>query len=126
MNKAFSTFCVISVTIAVPSIVVAQSNNTVFDGTYTGVSNTATGTGSACNPSKPIPGPLTIQDGKAHFTGSGLFVAFEGDVSAQGDFSMWNVLAYNLTGKIDTSGRATGSINLGGSSCVLTAVWQRQ
>ncbi len=123
--RAFSTFCVISVTMAVPSIVVAQSN-TGFDGTYMGVSNIATGTGSACNPFNPVPRPLTIRDGKAHFTGGGFFLAFEGDVSAQGDISMWNVLAYHLTGKIDPSGRATGSVNLGNNGCVLTAVWQRQ
>jgi len=125
MKKAFGAFCVISVTMAVPSAVLAQSK-TIFDGTYIGVSNTATGTGSVCNPINPIPGPLTIQDGKAHFTGGGFFVAFEGDVSAQGDFTMWNVFAYKLTGKIDSSGRASGRINLGDSSCALTAVWQRQ
>ena len=127
MNKAFGTFCVISLTMAFPSIVVAQSN-TVFDGTYTGVSNTTTGTGSACNPFNPLPRPLTIRDGKAHFTGGGFStgdVVFEGDVSAQGDFSMWDMFAHKLTGKIDPSGKATGSVSVDNTGCVLTAVWQR-
>jgi hypothetical protein len=68
MNKAFHAFCVISLTMAAPTIVVAQSN-TAFDGTYLGVSTTATGTGSGCEPFQPIPRPLTVLDGKAHFTG---------------------------------------------------------
>ncbi len=128
MNKAFGTFCVISLTMAFPSIVVGQSK-TGFDGTYVGVSNTATGTGSACNPYNPMPRPLMIHNGIAQFTGGGFStgnVVFDGDVSAKGDFSMWDMFAHNLTGKIDPSGKATGSVSLGDTGCVLTAVWQRQ
>ena len=128
MNKAFRTFCVISVTVAVPSIVAAQSN-TSFDGSYTGVSNTTTGTGSSCNPFQPMPRPLTIRNGRAQFTGGGFStgeIVLEGDVSAQGDLSMWDMFAHNLRGKIDPSGRATGSVSVDNTGCVLTAIWQRQ
>jgi hypothetical protein len=68
MNKAFRAFCVISLTMAVPSIVVAQSN-TAFDGTYAGISTIATGGGSGCKPFEPIPRPLTIREGKGQFKG---------------------------------------------------------
>ncbi len=128
MNKAFRTFCVVSLTMAVPSIVAAQSN-TGFDGTYTGVSNTATGTGPACNTFNPMPGPLTICNGIARFTGGGFStgdLAFDGAVSAQGDLSMWDMFADKVSGKIDPSGRATGSVSVDNTGCVLTAVWQRQ
>jgi hypothetical protein len=43
-----------SLTMAVPNVAVAQSN-TAFEGTYAGVSNSATGTDSACHPFSPMP-----------------------------------------------------------------------
>jgi hypothetical protein len=128
MNMVFRTFCLVSLTIAVPSIVFAQSN-TAFDGTYAGVSNAATGAGASCQPFEAKPQPLMIADGHARLTAgsyaSGL-VVFEGDVSPQGDFKMWDMFAHNLIGTIDPSGKATGSVNIGDTGCVLTAVWQKQ
>jgi hypothetical protein len=39
---------------------------------------------------------------------------------------MWDMFAHNLIGTIDRSGKATGSVVIGDSGCVFTAVWQRQ
>jgi hypothetical protein len=124
MNTLFCAFCVVSLTIAVPSIAVAQSNS-AFDGTYTGVSNTQTGGESGCDPFNPTPRPLMVSNGIAQYWG-GLVDPFQGDVSPQGDFKLLDMFANILIGKIDPSGRATGSISVGYSGCILTAVWQRQ
>jgi hypothetical protein len=125
MNKAFR-ITVISLTMAIPSIVIAQSN-TAFDGTYAGVSNTTTGAGSTCNPFEPMPRPLTVHNAIARFSGGGFVtgeIVFEGDVSPQGDLRMLDMFAHDLTGKIDPSGKATGSVTID-TGCVLTAVWQK-
>ena len=128
MNKALCTCCVMSLTMAVPSIAVAQSNTT-FDGVYAGVSNSATGTYSTYHPFSPMPRPLTVRNGVAEFTGGAFAsgdVAFRGSVSSEGDLRMWDMLANNILGKIDASSKATGSVSIGDTDCVLTAVWQRQ
>jgi len=128
MNKAFRIFCVILLATAGPSIVAAQSN-TAFDGTYAGVSNSATGTSSDCNPLKSLPGPLTVRNSVARFTGGAFAdgdVVFEGTVSPQGDLKMWDMFAHNINGKIEPSGKASGSVIVGDTGCVLTAVWQKQ
>ena len=128
MNKALCTCCVMSLTMAVPSIAVAQSN-TAFDGTYAGVSNSANGTDSSCHPFAPTPRPLTIRNGIAQFTGGSFAsgdVVFDGRVSPEGNLRMWDMFAHNIIGKIDASGKATGSVNIGDTGCVLTAIWQRQ
>jgi hypothetical protein len=109
---------------AVPSIAVAQSN-TAFDGTYAGVSNTQTGGVSGCDPYNPTPRPLTVSNGIAQYWGGSLDL-FEGDVSSQGDFKMSDMVANIIIGKIDPSGKATGSGSVGHSGCAFTVVWQRQ
>jgi hypothetical protein len=111
---------------AAPSIAGAQQTTT-FDGTYQGVSTTANGGGSACVPSTPVPRPLTIRNGVAQFdAGMKGTTVFQGTVSPQGVLTMRDTLADLLDGKIDPSGRATGSVNIGDQNCVLTAVWQKQ
>jgi hypothetical protein len=113
---------------AVPSIAVAQSN-TAFDGIYAGVSNSATATYSTCHPFSPTPRPLTVRNGLAEFTGGSFAsgdVAFRGSVSSEGDLRMWDMFANNIVGKIDASGKATGSVSISDTDCVRTAVWQRQ
>jgi hypothetical protein len=124
MNMVFRTFRLVLLTMAVPSIVFAQSN-TAFDGTYTGVSDTATGGGSECTPITPMPRPLTVRSGVAQYWGGSIDL-FEGDVSPQGDFKMVDMVAHILIGKIDASGKATGSVSFGDPGCVLTLVWQKQ
>src|SRR5262249_819054 len=111
MNNAFRTLCMVSLTMAVPTIVVAQSD-TAFDGIYAGVSIAATGADPACKPFEPIPKPLTIRDGRAQFTGGSLAtgdIVFEGRVvSPQGDLRMSDMFARNLTGNIGSNGKAIG------------------
>jgi hypothetical protein len=68
---------------------------------------------------------LTVSNGVAPYWGGSIDL-FEGDVSPQGDLKMLDMVAHILTGKIDPSGKATGSVNFGDPGCVLTLVWQRQ
>jgi len=108
---------------AVPSIVIAQSN-TAFDGTYAGVSNTQTGGVSGCDLFDPTPRQLTVRNGIAEYWGGALDY-FQGDVSSHGDFKMSDMFANHITGKIDSSGKATGSVSFGSSGCAFTVVWQK-
>src|SRR5262249_16688573 len=82
MNKLCRSFCTISLMMAPPSIVAAQSNP-AFDGTYEVVSVDA----SVCTPLDDIPRPLTVHNGIARLTSgsqaSGPLV-FEGNASPQG------------------------------------------
>lgn len=84
---------------------------------------------SRLHPLESAPRPLMVRDGVARVSG-GWFtsgdVAFEGSVSPQGDFKISNIFEDNLIGKIDPSGKATGSLSVGSSGCILTVVWQRQ
>jgi len=126
MNRSVRLFCAVAIAMAAPSIAGAQTT-TAFDGTYQGVSTTASSGGSACVPSVPVPRPLTIRNGMAQFdAGMSGRTVFQGTVSPQGDLTMRDNLADRLDGKIDPSGRATGSVNIGDQNCVLTAVWQKQ
>jgi hypothetical protein len=109
---------------AVPSIVIAQSN-TAFDGTYAGVSNTQTDGVSDCDPFNSVPGQLTVRNGNAQYWGGSLDL-FQGEVSSQGDFKMWDTFANIIIGKIDPSGKATASSSVGYSGCAFTVLWQRQ
>jgi hypothetical protein len=119
--------CLVSIAVAVPSIVGAQSP-TAFDGTYAGVSNTASGGGN-CSPFAPVPRPLTIRNGVAQFEGGlpGATVLLQGNVSPQGEFTLKDNLSNMVIGRIDPTGKATASVNFTGSAqCVLAAVWQKQ
>jgi len=114
-----------AIVIATPPIARAQSPTT-FDGVYQGVSNTASGSGPNCGVFTPVPRPLTIRNGVAQFDG-GLrgATAFQGSVTPQGNLTMKDNLADTVTGKVEPGGKATASIHLGESNCVLTAVWQK-
>jgi len=124
MSKLLCTVAV-ALAVAVPQIAQAQSP-TAFDGTYQGVSNTASGSGPNCSVFTPVPRPLTIQNGVANFD-AGLkgATAFQGNVTPQGAFTMKDNLVNTITGKIESGGKATASIHMGESNCVLTAVWQK-
>lgn len=126
MNKSLCILCVASVAMAIQSSARPQSAN-AFDGTYQGVSTTAASGGSACVPSVPVPRPLTISNGAARFeAGMNGSTVFQGTVSAQGDLTMRDNLANRLNGKIDPSGKATGTVHIGEQNCVLTAIWQKK
>jgi hypothetical protein len=124
MNKLLCAFAVASV-IGAPQIAQAQSP-TAFDGTYQGVSNTASGSGPNCSVFSPVPRPLTIKNGVAQFD-AGLkgATAFQGNVTPQGALTMKDNLVNTITGRIEQGGKATASIHMGESNCVLTAVWQK-
>jgi hypothetical protein len=124
MSKLLCAFAVASV-IAVPHIAQAQSP-TAFDGTYQGVSNTASGSGPNCSVFSPVPRPLAIKNGVAQFD-AGLkgATAFQGNVTPQGALTMKDNLVNTITGRIEPGGKATASIHMGESNCVLTAVWQK-
>ena len=126
MRKQFGILWLISITIAAaPSLAVAQSL-AGFDGTYVGVSNAGSGT---CSPYVPVPRPLTVQNGIAQFEG-GFHGSekFQGNVSPQGEFTMRSSRSFLGSGKIESTGKATASVNIqdDNGSCLLTAVWQKQ
>jgi hypothetical protein len=107
--------------------VAAAQAVTAFDGTYSGVSRDVSGSGPNCGAFAPELRPLTIRNGVAQFE-AGLKGAtvFQGNVSAQGDLSLKDNLTDTILGKIDQTGKATGSIHLGGENCVISAVWQKK
>jgi hypothetical protein len=126
MSTSFRILCVASIAMAIASNARSQST-TAFDGTYQGVSTTAASGGSACVPATPAPRPLTIRNGAARFeAGMSGATVFEGTVSPQGTLLMRDNRANRLDGKIDPSGKATGSVHIGDQNCLLTAVWQKQ
>jgi hypothetical protein len=125
-NGWFRILCVTSIAMTIPRIAGAQQAAS-FDGTYQGVSTTAASGGSACAPSTPVPRPLTIRNGMVEFdAGMHGTTVFHGAVSPQGDLTMRDTLADRATGKIDPTGKATASVNIGDQNCVITAVWQKQ
>ena len=103
-------------------------HSTAFDGSYAGVSNTATG-GRSCVAGL-APRPLTIGEGTAvwcaGFTGD---ITFRGTVTPQGDLLMKGSDGAIVTAKIDPSGRITGSqvyAVAGTGGCSIIIVWQRR
>ena len=126
MTYASRILCVAAIAMTVSGAALAQAI-TAFDGTYAGVSRNVTGGGPNCGAFAPELRPLTISNGVAHFE-AGLKGAtvFQGNVSAQGDLSMKDKLTNTILGKIDQTGKATGSIHLGGENCVISAVWQKK
>ena len=126
MNRSVRLFFAVATAIAIPGIAGAQST-TAFDGTYQGVSTVAASGGSACVPSTAVPRPLTIKNGAVQFdAGMSGTTVFEGTVSPKGELTMRDTLADKATGKIDPSGKATASVNIGDKNCIITAVWQKQ
>ena len=124
MPYASRILCVAAMAITVSGVAVAQAV-TAFDGTYAGVSRNVGSSGPNCGTFAPELRPLTISNGvaRAGLTGS---TVFQGNVSAQGDLSMKDNLTNTILGKIDQTGKATGSIHLGGENCVISAVWQKK
>ena len=126
MTYASRILCVAAVAMTVSTVAAAQAV-TAFDGTYAGVSRDVGSSGPNCGTFAPELRPLTISNGVARFeaglTGS---TVFQGNVSAQGELSMKDNLTNTILGKIDQTGKATGSIHLGGENCVISALWQKK
>jgi hypothetical protein len=93
-----------------------------FDGTYVGVSATAT---YGCTPPTPVPRPLTIKNGAAQFPG-GLNgdLIFQGIVTTQGALLLRSTTGTMLSGKVDASGKITGRYGIG--DCLIALIWQKQ
>jgi hypothetical protein len=123
MTYASRILCVAAMAMTVSTVAAAQAV-TAFDGTYQGVSTTATSCGAP--PANPVPRPLTISNGVAQFdAGMQGTTVFQGNVTTTGDLTMRDSLADRLDGKIDPNGRITGNVNIGQNGCVLTGVWQK-
>jgi hypothetical protein len=91
-----------------------------FDGTYA----SAPVVRSMGQCTVPQPGPLTIKNGAAQFSG-GLNgdLVYQGTVNAQGSLVMRNNLGTVLSGKVDNRKATAGSANPGCSSLF---TWQKQ
>jgi len=91
---------------------------TTFDGTYRGVSTTASGS-AKCVVGSPVPGTLTIQNGAAQVG------RYRETVTATGTLSMHNDRGTLITARIDPGGKISGG-SLFGDFCTITSVWQKQ
>jgi hypothetical protein len=107
----------------VPLTVHAQSVTT-YDGTYRGVSLTASGGDNACVSPAPAPGMLTIRNGAVQFASNNPSDPYVGTVTAQGGLSARRGQGGVFTGKVE-AGRITGGTNYG-ARCTLMFVWQKQ
>ena len=96
---------------------------TNFDGSYGGVSLTASGSGHSCAAASPVPGPLTISAGNAR-TAQGQAV-FQGTVTAQGGLSLHSPMGTLMTGRIDPSGTATAGLTIG-QGCTYSFAWKKR
>ena len=121
----------------------AAPTTTAFDGTYVGVSRTVEGfaestrtTGQRsstggnpendirCSPRPGPPGPLTIANGVARFSGSANWS--EGSVNAQGVLVMRRPDGGTLDAQIDGRGTMTGRMTGGPWGCWYHMVWQKE
>jgi hypothetical protein len=118
----------------------ASTAGTKFDGTYSFLSSTklnetyTTRSGRMGQCADRIAGPITIVNGQARYSGSGLRVSreFEGNVGSQGELAMrsnalgpWgNNLEITLYGRIDGNGTVTARQS--GFSCSYDFVWQKE
>jgi hypothetical protein len=120
------------------------STMTAFDGTYIGVSRTVEGLGDPterttgqrsstggnpendirCSPRPGPPGPLTIANGVARFSGSANWP--EGSVNAQGVLVMRRADGGTLDAQIDGRGTMTGRMTGGLWGCWYHMVWQKE
>jgi hypothetical protein len=123
--RTLSCLClIVSPLVITLSGMAAAQSVTKYDGTYNGISNTATS--GRCIPPTSVPRPLTIQNGAAEFayglTGS---VPFQGDVDAQGNLKMRNRGGgVVFVGTINASGKISGGSSA--SLCTIMYVWQKQ
>jgi hypothetical protein len=96
---------------------------TSFDGSYAGVSLTASGSGHSCAASSPVPAPLTISGGNATTT-QGQY-SFQGTVNAQGVLSLKASSGGIMTGKVDAGGGASAAITTS-HDCTYSFTWHKR
>ena len=111
------------IAITIPLTVHAQGVTT-NDGTYGGVSLTASGGNRSCVAPGPVPSTLTIRNGAVQFASSTPSDPYQGTVTAQGVLTARRGQGGIFTGKVE-AGKITGGTNYGGS-CTLNFVWQKQ
>jgi hypothetical protein len=111
-----------AMTLATPVAAQAQAV-TNFDGSYGGVSLTASGSGHSCAAASPVPGPLTISGGTAK-TAQGQ-VVFQGTVNAQGGLTLHSTLGTLMIGRVDPSGNATAGLTIG-QGCTYSFAWKKR
>ena len=123
--RTLARIAVVTCVALVPSLSARAQGVTTFDGTYQGVSTSASG-GRMCVPARPVPLPMTIKNGvvqwAAGLTGD---ITFQGTVNAQGVINAKGSNAAVFTGKIE-NGRVTGGGSGAGGSCSLSAEWRKQ
>src|SRR5580698_4305506 len=85
---------------AIPIVAYAQSVTT-YDGTYRGVSMTASGGNNACVSRAPAPGTLTIKNGAVQFASTNPSDPYVGTVTAQGGVSARRGQGGIFTGKVE-------------------------
>ena len=96
---------------------------TSFDGSYAGVSLTASGSGHSCAAASPVPAPLTISGGNAT-TVQGQ-ASFQGTVTAQGVLSMKTGMGSIMTGKVDAGGGASAAVTTS-HDCTYSFTWRKR
>ena len=117
----FSRIAMVLIVRTAATAALAQSA-TSFDGTYGGVSATAT---YGCTPPTPVPRPLTVKNGAVQFPASpngDLF--FQGIVTSQGALLLRSTTGTILSAKVDASGKITGRFGVG--NCDIALIWQKQ
>jgi hypothetical protein len=121
MKLIYRGFLPIAITI--PLTVYAQGVTT-YDGTYAGVSLTASGGNRSCSAPAPVPSTLTIRNGAVQFASINPSNPYQGTVTAQGALTARTGLGGVFTGKVE-AGKITGGTTYGGS-CALNFVWQKR
>ena len=115
--------CFLPIAVTIPLTVHAQGVTT-YDGTYRGVSLTASGGNRSCSAPAPVPSTLTIRNGAVQFASTGPSDPYQGTVTAQGAITAKRGQGGVFTGKVE-AGKITGGTNYGGN-CTLMFVWQKQ
>src|SRR5262249_28522078 len=115
----------LAASVAMLSAVAQAQSPTAFDGTYAGVSFSASG-GNSCVPATPRPRALTVANSVATWpAGMTGDVVFTGDVNFAGELRMRSNLGIVVVGRIDPSGKVTAGAGAS-TGCTVNVVWQKQ
>jgi hypothetical protein len=123
MHRLFRIGLVVSaMALAAPLGAFAQAV-TSFDGTYGGVSLTASGSGHACAAASPVPAPLVISGGNVTTTQGQ--ASFSGTVTPDGHMTLHTPLNSMMSGKVDSSGAASAAVTTS-HDCTYSFVWKKR
>jgi hypothetical protein len=110
----------LTISVMASAVPATAQSVTAFDGTYNGVSNTASGN-THCM-AIPVPKPLTIKNGAVSWAVGQMI--YQGSVTAQGALTMKADNGVHVYGKIDAAGKITAG-STGSTDCTITSVWQK-